>query len=83
MTGLSFGTTTKTWTNVGATAVLPNAETLVTATVCRTYDSSVHGEIPIANSNGQLKYYCYEGMQASGVYLFDKIICEYTKTTDV
>lgn len=81
LTGLSFGNTLTTWTNVGATAILPNAETLITATVCRTYDNSIHTEIPIACANGQLKYYIYAGMQTSNNYNFDKIVCEYTKTS--
>lgn len=81
-TGLSFGNVATTWTNTGA--AIQDGDTLVNALVMRSYDSSVHGEIPIAfnKTTKNLQYYAYANMTTVGVWAFDEIFVEYTKTTD-
>ena len=74
VTGLSYGGTTKAWTNTGYT--FSNCDTFIKGYARRTSDQAVLSEMSFRVNNSNLQY--YTGLSWSGS---DQVILEYTKTT--
>jgi hypothetical protein len=74
VTGLSYGGTTKAWTNTGYT--FSNCDTFIKGYARRTSDQAVLSEMSFRVNNNNLQY--YTGLDWSGS---DQVTLEYTKTT--
>ena len=74
VTGLSYGGTTKAWTNTGYT--FSNCDTFIKGYARRTSDQAVLSEMSFRVNNSNLQYYTGLGWSGS-----DQVTIEYTKTT--
>lgn len=74
VTGLSYGGTTKAWTNTGYT--FSNCDTFIKGYARRTSDQAVLSEMSFRVNNSNLQYYTGLGWSGS-----DQVTVEYTKTT--
>ena len=74
VTGLSYGGTTKAWTNTGYT--FSNCDTFIKGYARRTSEQAVLSEMSFRVNNSNLQYYTGLGWSGS-----DQVTIEYTKTT--